>query len=305
MALNWPGLLAWSTKYHDGTAPSNFQKMTDEDRAFLENAMEEAFGKIEDPNQVVLEALGQIRAEDRTDASICTSLEVIDRMCDDPDVSRNIEKLGGVQILYDLARSHGGSIRPRTLELLALLFSNNPNIQEAGFKRGGIKLFFELTRAPVASEDRSKAFRALVALVRHIEAHEDTMLRSEGGLALLVELLDLKEESRTREKVASFVVSLASNANLREEEAGTLLSAVAPLLEGVAAEGVQYREMVAACCLELARLSPPTSLPSLGDAVQARLSALRSAGAKAGDGDEGAEMASLQECLDVIAGRKA
>jgi hypothetical protein len=60
--MNWPGLLQWSTKYHDGTSPSEFKMMTDEDRAFIHKAMEEAFGKIEDPNQVMAEAIGQIKA---------------------------------------------------------------------------------------------------------------------------------------------------------------------------------------------------------------------------------------------------
>ena len=41
MAVNWPGLMAWSTQYHDGTAPSNFTKMSDENREFLEKAMED------------------------------------------------------------------------------------------------------------------------------------------------------------------------------------------------------------------------------------------------------------------------
>lgn len=298
-------MLAWSTNYHDGTAPSKFQKMNDEDRAFLENAMQAAFAHIEDPNEAVHEALCQIRKEDRTDESICTALEVIDRLCDDPDVARNIDKLDGIQTLFDLTGSHGGCIRPRTCEFLALLFSNNPNIQEAGIARGGMQLFLKMVReAPKGSDDRSKAFRALVALVRHLPKHEETLMRSEGGLNLLVELLDLGEEARTREKVASFVVSLASNGNLRVEEAETLVAAVVPLLSGAGAEGVQYRELLSSCCLELAKIAPQSSLAVLGDAAQGRLSAISAAG-PADDGDEGAELAALQECLDVLGGRKA
>ena len=38
---DWNGLLAWSTKYHDGTKPSEFQAMSDEDKKWLENAMKE------------------------------------------------------------------------------------------------------------------------------------------------------------------------------------------------------------------------------------------------------------------------
>mmetsp|Transcript_4645 Transcript_4645/g.5910 ORF Transcript_4645/g.5910 Transcript_4645/m.5910 type:complete len:136 (+) Transcript_4645:68-475(+) len=132
MAVNWPGLLAWSTKYHDGTKPSEFKMMTQEDREFLEKAMKEAFAHIEDPNVAFQEAIGQIKSPERTQESIATSLEVIDRLCDDPDVSRNAEKLDGIQPLLDLA-GDDTPLRPRTLEILALLFSNNPNIQQALF----------------------------------------------------------------------------------------------------------------------------------------------------------------------------
>jgi hypothetical protein len=76
--INWPGLLAWSTKYHDGTAPSQFKQMSDEDRAFLEKAMKEAFGNVEDPNKIFQEAIEQIKSADRTDESISTALEIID-----------------------------------------------------------------------------------------------------------------------------------------------------------------------------------------------------------------------------------
>ena len=79
---------------------------------FLEKALEEAFGQIEDPNQVMSEAADQLRSESRSEESISTALEasadnwsdekvtespraaqVIDRCCDDPDCARNAEKL--------------------------------------------------------------------------------------------------------------------------------------------------------------------------------------------------------------------
>ena len=40
-APNWLGLLQWSLKYQDGTAPSEHTQMTEEKRIFLENAMKE------------------------------------------------------------------------------------------------------------------------------------------------------------------------------------------------------------------------------------------------------------------------
>ena len=38
---DWNGLLAWSTKYHDGTKASDVQPMSKDDRDWLEAAMKE------------------------------------------------------------------------------------------------------------------------------------------------------------------------------------------------------------------------------------------------------------------------
>merc|ERR1740138_1941449 len=101
--------------------------------------MEEAFGQIEDPNKLMQEAIGQIQSAERTDESITTALEILDKCCDDPDCARNAEKLGGIQPLLDLLTTHEGPLRCRTLEILALLFSNNPSIQKVGMERGAMK----------------------------------------------------------------------------------------------------------------------------------------------------------------------
>lgn len=38
---NWNSLLAWSTKYHDGTKESNFEEMSKEDKEWLDAAMKD------------------------------------------------------------------------------------------------------------------------------------------------------------------------------------------------------------------------------------------------------------------------
>jgi len=305
--LHWPGLMQWSTQYHDGTAPSNFKVLSAEDRAFLEKAMEEAFGKMEDPNKVLKECIEQIKAETRTDESITTALEVIDRLCDDVDVARNVEKLDGLQALLDLTNEKGDVIRERTLEILALLFSNNPNIQAAGVKRGALQIFLKFTQeAPVGSTGRSKAFRGVVALIRQVEEFEETFLHAQGGIALLVRLLDPAEDVKTREKAASFALSCAANGRLTEDDVATLASALAPLLLSLSTGGIQYREVLSDCAQQFARATFGVSARAdagqcaavLGDAAQARLVEIR-AGAKE-EGDEGIEEANLQGCLETL-----
>lgn len=305
MALNWPGLLAWSTKYHDGTAPSQFKQMSDEDREFLEKAMEEAFGQIEDPNKVFAEALDHIRSQDRTDESICTALELIDRVCDDPDVARNVEKLDGMQPLLDLVKTHAGPIRVRTMEILALLLSNNPHIQTVGVKRGALQLFLGLVRdSQRKSEDRSKAFRALVALIRQMEAYEDEFLTHNDGVAMLIDCLSLEEDARTREKAASFTLSLVGAGRLQASDSAPLANALAALYCDMTDQNLQYREAVASCAVELARMFPASCASSeLASAVQSRLAQVRRAKDKGEieEQDVTQEVASLLECQEALA----
>lgn len=298
--LNWPGLLAWSTKYHDGTAPTRFKQMSDEDREFLEKAFEEAYSRIEDPNKMVTECIEKLRAEDRTDETIATALEIIDRCCDDPDVARNIEKLDGFQPLLDLARATTGSLCIRTLEILALLLSNNTQIQEVGVRRGALPQFLDMTRkAAKGSDERTKAFRALVALVRQVVAFETEFLRNQGGIDLLVTAMDLGENWRMREKAAQFVRSLCGDGRLEASDAIPLAGAVALVLNsGADLEGqnLQYKETFAMAAHELAQRFPVDCPPALGVAASVRLAALEAAKNE----DNAPEVAILKECVDAL-----
>lgn len=268
--------------------------MTDEDREFLEKAMEEAFGKIEDPNKIMQEAIAQIEAEDRTDESIATALEVIDKCCDDVDCARNVEKLNGLQPLIDLLGAKEGSIRVRTCEILALLFSNNPHIQEAGVKRGAMKVLVQLTKeCPKASEERAKAFRALVALVRQVQVYEETLVTGAGGMPIILSFLEKDEEAKTREKAMSFARSLTSDGRLQAEHVGALSKALVPLFHDVAEQGIQYREMLAECSFELVRAFPKACADEHEKAARERLAALL----KSKQEDSTQEEATYQECV--------
>jgi len=268
--------------------------MTPEDREFLESALAEAFGKIEDPNKVMLEAINQLKAEDRTGASIMTALEVIDRCCDDPDCARNAEKLDGVQPVLDLVTAEDQQIRMRSLEILALLFSNNPNIQEAGARRGALQRIQEVLRsAPVGSDDKSKALRAIVALVRGVDSLEESLL-SAGGIDDTLACLARAEDKRTREKAATFVNSLASNKRLREEDAARFALALAPLLGDVEPDAsIQYREVLAASANAIVQMCPSSEAAQLRDAASARLAILRAQS----NPDAELECQNLEDCV--------
>jgi len=269
--------------------------MTAEDRAFLEKAMEEAFGKVEDPNQVMAEAITQIKSTDRTLESITVALEVIDKCCDDVDCARNCEKLDGLQPLLDLLSSHEGPICHRALEILALLFSNNPKIQEAGDRRGALDTFVRLVKeSDAGSETRSKAFRALVSLVRQMEKYEEKFLREKSGISVIVSCCD-PSDLRLCEKVASFVRSLARDGRLNAEDVASIAAVIVPLLRNVGSGQIQYQETLSSCICELARAAPSACPPDLRAAAQERLEQLKTM-----EDPDSAERTSLEEFLTLL-----
>jgi len=294
--VDWPGLLKWSTKYHDGTAPSEFKRMTDEDKKFLEAAMADAFSQIEDPNKIMGEAIGQIKAADRSDESISTALEIIDRCCDDPDCARNCEKLDGLQPLLDLLSTTNDAIRDRSLEIFALLFSNNPNIQEAGVRRGALDIFLGLVRESGAGSDtRSKAFRALVALMRNVQAFEEQFLKEKDGINVIISCLE-PSDLRLCEKAASLIRSLADNERLRAEDVTLLVAALTPLMSTVGTGQIQYRETLSSCITQLAK-DFSVSNAELKVAAEHRLKELPAAADEDADANE---RANLQEFLSFV-----
>jgi len=297
LTMDWPGLMAWSTQFHDGTAPSEFKQMTDEDRKFLEQAMEDAFGKIEDPNKIMAEATAKLKATDRTDQSIITALEVIDKCCDDPDCARNVEKLDGLQPLLDLLSTHTDAICNRALEILALLFANNPKIQEAGARRGALEIFLRLVHESGAgSETKSKAFRALVALLRQEQALEQLFVKEKDGVNVVISCL-APSDLRLCEKAASFARTLTEQGLLRAEEVAILATALTPLVRAIGSGQISYRETLSECMSSLAQSAPQACPAELKAAVEDRLKELPVA---TGEDVDAVERANLQEFLSLL-----
>lgn len=246
---------------------------------------------IEDPNQIFKEAIDKVKMPGASVAELVTSLEIIDRCCDDPDVARNVEKLDGLQALLDLVETHSGSVQVRSLEILALLLANNPNIQELAMKRRAMKVF--KNRLEQGSEVRPKAFRALVALVRGVEALEVQFLES-GGAEVLLEGLRVDEDSKVRDKALNFVRCLVCEQRLSSTDTARFLVALVPLLPNIAAEEMQYRETFAACAMELLRAAPSECPSELADAMRGRLAQIQT-----GE-DFAAERDIVQECVSAL-----
>lgn len=274
--VDWPGLFKWSTQYHDGTAPSEFKALSGEDKAFLEKAFEEAASQVEDMNKIMKEALGQLNNPERTNESLITALEIMDRCCDNPDCARNIEKFDGLQTLIDLIRDWPEKIiQVRALEILALMVANNPDIQAHTERRGGMELLVKLTReSPAGSDLRSKAFRCCASLVRGQDYLHKKFVNDLDGTSVAVTCLGTSEEASLRGKAAALLRDLMSQGCLDAAQVAQVVTALAALISS--SEGdMQYREQLASCAFELTEPGRATDLKSLTDAIDQRLKQLK------------------------------
>eukprot|EP00397_Hematodinium_sp_SG-2012_P042449 GEMP01046960.1.p1 GENE.GEMP01046960.1~~GEMP01046960.1.p1 ORF type:complete len:296 (+),score=57.34 GEMP01046960.1:24-890(+) len=205
--VDWPGLLAWSSRYHDGTSEvSNFKALSKEDRDYLQTAMEAMFAQIEDPNTIFKDVVDKIR-ENPSDEVALTTLEVLDRCCDDPDVSGNIEVLDGLTPMLKLLDSANSNIVARAGEVLGLMLANNPTIQRAAFDKNALDNLLTVPDWTDVVRCRGKV-RLLTAIVRNEEYVEAEFVKR-GGILFLGECMGCGDE-KTVTRAASLLSHLMS-----------------------------------------------------------------------------------------------
>jgi hypothetical protein len=213
IGMNWPGLLAWSTKYQDGTGPPEFRTMSEEDREFITNALRRCVAPRLDTNQVMGKAITKLReAMDPPDeAVLLTALEVMNY--NDTDVAENLEQLGGLAPLLELAAFPGKAVRDRALELLAVMLANNAGVQSAAVAHGAVGALLR----QVAAAPSPRAVSALSALVKHHGEAEEAFVEQDG-VRTVATLLG--GEVRTAQKCATLLRVLVENARIDEHARG-------------------------------------------------------------------------------------
>lgn len=260
--VDWPGLLAWSTKYHDGTSDtSQFTEMSKEDKDFLIRAMEEMFSQIEDPNKIFKDAVDKLREEHSEEQAI-TTLEIIDRCCDDPDVARNVEVHDGLTPLLGLLDSPNSHVAARSCEVLGLIVANNPIIQRAALDKHALEKLME----PLDMEDvlRSRGkIRLLSALVRH-EAHLEIEFVRRNGLTFIGDCMTCGDEYIVA-RAASLLNHLIEME--RAPATGTTATYIARAVSDLKTTSIERGEILSAC----ARVHSLTKSRGLRDALKTRL----------------------------------
>ena len=205
----WPGLLAWSTSYSDGTRPSEFAVMDDKRKEWLKKALENGLnGKIEDQNVRLKQALTSL-SEARLESEALYAIDEIDACVDFPDCSENFARIGGIVIAVKfLKTSIFSCLRSRFLSVLSLFLANNPSVQLAAFAGGLLATLLELSAETTDPELRLRTVGALGALIRGVPTLESGSLEA-GGRGLLNNLAEgSPDDGKIREKCQSLLEHL-------------------------------------------------------------------------------------------------
>lgn len=291
--LDWPGLLAWSTKYHDGTAPSQFNQMGEADKAFLEQAMEQAFSQIEDMNKVLDDGLRKLeQAEDFQ--TLVTACEIIERCVDDPDCARNLEVYNGLQPLLKNVFSPHAEVANRCCGILSMMLANNEKLQLSAVKKH--KALDHL----VGSEDlfaSKKRIKLLADTVRGVSEIETEFVEEKNGIHSLcgvflfapapesektagTETTRTTEQQAVRERAITFLRHLLAEkperAKAHERQLSAAVAAAYKAMEdSVEDVNIQYSENLAQLALLVASNSnDPNCKAVIQPVVNARMKSI-------------------------------
>jgi hypothetical protein len=200
--MDWPGLLAWSTKYYDGTTASTLGPMAEERKQFLFNALEGSMGgKMEDQNVRLKNHLVKLATEGED--CLDHNLAVIDECADFPDCCDNFAKLGGFEAFSSLLATASAPRQAQGLSVLCLYLSNNPAVQEAACKAGFLQLFVSLTESADA-EVAYKAVSSIGQLIRGSPQIERNFIGSQG-IDFICGILTATTDQRTVTKCLLFL----------------------------------------------------------------------------------------------------
>ncbi|DAZ93598.1 TPA: hypothetical protein N0F65_011782 [Lagenidium giganteum] len=250
----WLGLMKWSMKYADGTAPSEFKAMSKEDRDFLDKVLKEGvmdenervgqilrildgespdvvFAKEDDDEQSKPEE--KPSEEDLAEYKDALLDELLSRV-DQIDMAMNFVKLEGLPVLIRLMQKNPrASTRALAAEVCSVVVQNNPFCQDGAVAVGMVEELCKLSEDPDTT-CQVKALLAISCLVRNHPASEQRFFSPEcSGLSVLKRFLREDADLRLQRKSLFFLRYLIRNNAETAKQVladGKYLSTVAKLM---------------------------------------------------------------------------
>lgn len=147
--VDWQGLLNWSLSYQDGTKPSEFKPMSEEDRKFIENAFESV---VLNEMKEIWKILDQIKKrEGDSEKEIEERVELIETLAtliDGPENARNIVRgKRFVELIEYFFESKHKDVTIALGRLITSMMQNDGYIQKAAMEFGIFKFLNNLNEA--------------------------------------------------------------------------------------------------------------------------------------------------------------
>jgi hypothetical protein len=188
--------------------------MDPERRKWLETALESAFGGQEDPNKLMMKAVGEIK-----DGKISAGLDYLEYTSDFPDCAENVEKVGALAVLVGLISSDDPLVVRRSLEVLNMYLPNNPRVQlSAALKYEclpAVKSAFERHIEDV--EVLHMSLSVMGSLIRNVVPLEASFIR-ERNVQSLIDYARKTTNMKSLQKIVSIVSSLTDHKAMNELE---------------------------------------------------------------------------------------
>jgi hypothetical protein len=213
------GLLKWSLKYTDGTAPTSFTPMQEERKKWLQAALENGTADPVDQIKVLISVIKlQRKCSDETESleeeeatqqenefvrAKVDALKALQEWVESIDWATDLHKLGGFKTVVDLCQDKDEGIRVHALEVFATVVQNNPKCQEWAMELNALKVLVDsITQEnrPVSETEQAKNLLAISSLVRDCNAASVAFVKDHKGLALLIALISKKRIYVVHEK---------------------------------------------------------------------------------------------------------
>lgn len=187
-----------------GNAPSNFEPMDEDRRAWLQNAISsmtvDTTKQLLENLSLVKETIAQME-KDPTSHNIavqktCNAIEVLTDLCEEIDYATDFAKLDGFSIFKPLIGCSHEELIVKACELIAALAQNNPMCQIMAMNTRLLERlidFVEMKGNQSHIKARSYALYAISSIIRsnqEVRTHFESRL---DGLTVLLHLLDYQK----------------------------------------------------------------------------------------------------------------
>lgn len=138
--VDWQGLFKWSMQYQDGTHPSEFKEMSQEDKIWLQEALKAYTFNDTDRLQQICQELKDNKAIPVTE--LAAKLEELQELVElHPRNNLNLCLSGGMAEVLSLIVSHtDNKIRKLACSIFAAAVQNNGEVQKFAARLGALNL---------------------------------------------------------------------------------------------------------------------------------------------------------------------